>query len=288
VGTIEVARERAWSTVLRVPTAHGRVVWFKAEAAVQSFEPRLVAALASRWPHLLPEVIARDDRRGWLLLGDAGTPLRDVGSPPEVWLRLLPRYAELQKGEAEYALDHLAHGVPDLRTATWPARMADFLARELPLTSAERQLWQAYAPRFANECEELLAYGVADSIQHDDLHMANVYVDGDGITLRVLDWGDASISHPFTSLVVAFRFLEEFSGIPPRDPWFARLRDAYLEPWGGATMREACALALRLGAVVHCIAAVRQRDALPPAALPEFDQDFRTILHRALAAIRAE
>jgi hypothetical protein len=48
---------------------------------------------------------------------------------------------------------------------------------------------------------------------------------GDGTSL-VLDWGDSSISHPFVSLVVTFRFLEEVNELPPGDPWFARLRDA--------------------------------------------------------------
>ena len=28
------------------------------------------------------------------------------------------------------------------------------------------------------------------------------------------------------------RFLEQVNGLPPSDPWFTRLRDAYLEPWG--------------------------------------------------------
>ena len=54
--------------------------------------------------------------------------------------------------------------------------------------------------------------------------MANVYAQGE--RLRLLDWGDASISHPFASLVVTFRFLEERNRLPRADPWFARLRDA--------------------------------------------------------------
>jgi hypothetical protein len=285
-GAIEVVHQRPWSTVLRVPIKGGGVVWFKAEAAVQRFEPRLVAALAARWPALIPEVIALDEQRAWLLIADAGTSLRTIGSPPEAWLRVLPRYAELQKGEAQNALEHLAHGVPDLRVATWPARMAEFLTRDVPLAASELHALRAYAPRFTDHCEMLLAYGIPDSVQHDDLHMANVYVDGDA--MRVIDWGDASISHPFASLVVAFRFLQEFSGIAPRDAWFVRLRDAYLEPWGGARLREACDLALRLGELAHCFAALRQRDALPLAAIPHFGEDFAIVLRRALAAIAAD
>lgn len=74
--------------------------------------------------------------------------------------------------------------------------------------------------------------------------------------MRLLDWGDASVSHPFASLVVTFRFLEERNQLSPGDPWFARLRDAYRG---------------------------RQRDHLPQAARPEFDKAFAIVLRRAVA-----
>src|SRR5919204_6865147 len=93
-------------------------------------------------------------------------------------------------------------------------------------STATRSSGCAPSPRF----DELAAHGIPETIQHDDLHMANLYAQGG--RLRVLDWGDSSISHPFASLVVTFRFLEEINKLSPVDPWFARLRDAYLEPWG--------------------------------------------------------
>jgi hypothetical protein len=113
--------------------------------------------------------------------------------------------------------------------------------------------------------------------------MANVY--SQGTRLRLLDWGDTSISHPFASLVVTFRFLEQRNRLAPDDPWFARLRDAYLEPWGGG-LAEVFALAMRVGAFAHTFAWVRQRDHLPEALRPEFDQELRVVLRRALAQTR--
>src|SRR5262249_7530088 len=142
----------------------------------------------------------------------------------------LPRYAELQRGEAEHAHEHLDHGVPDLRLSALPARYEQLLNRNLPLTSEEIDRLRGYSTRFAEICRGLAEQGVPETVQHDDLHQANLYL-ADG-RLRVIDWGDASISHPFASLVVTYRFLEEFNKLPPGDPWFARLRDAYLEPWG--------------------------------------------------------
>ena len=281
VGSIETAHERPWSTVLRVPVADG-VVWFKACAAVQAFEPRLSAALFSRWPDRVAEVLAHDEARAWLLLADAGAPIRELGNPPETWLLALPRYAELQRGESAHAHDHLAHGVPDLRVATLPPRFDALLRRDLPLEREEIERLRRFAPRFEELCAELAAYDLPDSIQHDDLHMANLYVKDE--RLRFLDWGDASISHPFASLVVTFRFLEEFTELPPGDRWFARLRDAYLEPWGQA-LAEVFELAIRVGAFAHVIAWMRQRDHLPEQERPEFDRWFTVVLRRALAQV---
>jgi hypothetical protein len=233
-----------------------------------------------RWPDRVAEVLGWDQRRAWLLLADAGTPLGAVGNPPQAWLEVLPRYAELQRGEAAHAHHHLAHGVPDLRMATLPARFEELLRPDLPLTPEERRRLAGFAARFGQLCGELVAYQVPETVQHDDLHMANVYAQG--ARLRLLDWGDASISHPFASLVVTFRFLEERNRLAPGDRWFARLRDAYLEPWGGG-LAGGFALALLVGAFAHNLAWVRQRDHLPEAARPEFDREFRVVLRRALA-----
>jgi hypothetical protein len=281
VGAIETARERPWATVLRVPLANS-VVWFKACSPVQAFEPRLTAGLSARWPDRVVEVLGHDEPRAWLLLADAGVPIGYYLNPPESWLTVLPRYAELQRGEAANALEHLAHQVPDLRIARLQARYEDLLRHDLPLESEEIGRLRRFAARFAQLCTELAAHDVPDTVQHDDLHGANLYARGD--QLRLLDWGDASISHPFASLVVTFRFLEEINKLLPSDPWFARLRDVYLEPWGPG-LASAFALANRVGTFAHAFAWVRQRDALPGEVPAAFDREFQTVLRRAVARI---
>jgi hypothetical protein len=279
VGAIETAHERPWATVLRVPLPDS-VAWFKACAPVQAFEPRLTAGLFARWPDRVAEVLGHDEERAWLLLADAGTPIGVFGNPPEAWLAALPLYAELQRGEAAHMHEHLTHHVPDLRVATLPAWYEDLLQHDLPLEGDEIGRLRRFAARFAELCEELVAHDVPETVQHDDLHMANVYAHGE--QLRLLDWGDASISHPFASLVVTFRFLEEVNGLPPDDAWFARLRVAYLEPWGRG-LSGTFELAIRVGTFAHTIAWVRQRDHLPEAARSEFDRGYRIVLRRAVA-----
>jgi len=128
---------------------------------------------------------------------------------------------------------------------------------------------------------ELVAeHGLPSTIQHDDLHHKNAFADGE--RLRIIDWGDASLSHPFVSLVATFRFLEERNGLSPNDPWFARLRDAYLEPWGKG-LSEAFELSQRLGRFAHCFGWMFLRRQLPQDARSTYDVPFATVLRRALA-----
>jgi hypothetical protein len=281
-GAIETTHDRPWATVMRVPVASG-VTWFKACAQVQAFEPRLTADLYARWPDIVTEVLAVDEARRWLLLGDAGIAVGERGNPPEAWLEALPSYAELQKGEMAYALDHVRHGVPDLRMAALPAGYQRLLGSELPLARDDVNCLRDYAPRFTELCAALAELGIQESVQHDDLHMANLYSDAG--KLRVVDWGDSSIAHPFFSLVVTFRFLEEVNHLAPDDPWFRRLRDAYLEPWGSG-LEETFEIAIRVGWFAHAIARTRQRDALPPEARPDFDRTSAIVLGRAVAQTR--
>lgn len=212
----------------------------------------------------------------------AGEPTAGRGNPPEPLLNLLPQYAELQRGEALHADEHLAHGVPDLRVAKVPERYDDLLRHDLPLVPEEIARLRRFAPRLAELCAELAAHGVAETVQHDDLHLANVYERGG--RFRLLDWGDASIAHPFASLVVPFRFFEEVNRLPPTDRWFERLREAYLEPWGSG-LGETVALALRVGAFAYPIAWSRQRDYLPEDERSEFDKHFSIVLRRAIACV---
>ena len=278
-GPIETTHDRPWATVMRVPVAGG-VIWFKACAQVQAFEPRLTAELYARWPGRVTEVLAIDEARRWLLLGDAGIAVRELGNPPEAWLQALPLYAELQSGEIGHALDHISHGVPDLRMAALPAGYERLLEADLPLARNQVNRLREYAPRFAEHCVALAQSGIGESVQHDDLHMANLYTDGG--KFRVVDWGDSSIAHPFFTLVETFRFLQEFNHLAPHDPWFRMLRDAYLEPWGSG-LEEAFEIAIRVGWFAHAIAWTRQREALPAEARPDFDRGFAIVLRRAVA-----
>jgi hypothetical protein len=253
-GEIEQPHVRPWSTVLRVPTDGGDV-WFKANMPTQAFEVAVVETLAARRPDLVPRLLATDRKRGWMLQGDGGTRLREILEQTgdfDVWVEILPLYAELQMDLAADRDRLLASGVPDRLLASLPGQFEEVLtdAEALEsLTQDERRRLAALAPRIEAECRELAVCGLPETIQHDDLHDGQVFV-RDGRFL-FFDWGDACVSHPFYTLVVTLAVLAHRLELDHDAPELDRFRDAYLEPWTRfrprSELEQAYPLAYRLG-----------------------------------------
>ena len=265
-GRVEQPRATPWSTQLVLPTDHGRF-WFKANAVGVSHEASLLETLHRLCPtHVLPPV-AVDRQRGWLLLPDGGRTVRDLeGAATDLglWERMLVEYAELQRVLAPHVEELLATGTPDGRPHRLPAIRAalldddDVLMIGHPdgLTEHQRDVLRAGAPAYAELCTELDSLGIPASLQHDDLHDNNVFLPPTpGGPLRIFDWGDAVVGHPFGTLLVALRVVAHRAGLAYGARELLRLRDAYLEPWtaehGRAALENACRLALRVGGVLR-------------------------------------
>ena len=251
-GTIEQSHVRPWSTVLRVPTGAGPV-WFKATDESLRHEAGLVELLSRRRPAEVPPPLAVERERGWLLMSDGGETLRAVTARErslERWHDVLARYARVQLATAGDVDALLALGVPDRRLARLPAAYRELVAR----VGAGRRFQDA-AARVDELCAELDAYGIAELIQHDDLHDAQVFV-RDGRHL-ILDWGDACVTHPFLSLSVPLEGtlawgLDDVEGSVDTGPF----RDAYLRPFAesyAGDLVAAARVALRLGWVCRAI-----------------------------------
>jgi hypothetical protein len=246
-----------WATVLRVPTSAGQL-FFKAMMPLLAHEAAAVSVLAGFRPALVTDVAAWEPETGWMLMRDAGVPIRDVPDERiEDWEWLLGSYAELQRETLAAVDDLLAAGVPDRRTTLLAELLQEVLedddavwaGRERGLTDQERtRLRDESLPRLAALCQELAALPIRDAIQHDDLHASNVFVrEADR---RILDWGDACIAHPFASLLVPLRSLVHRQVVAEDAPELDRLRDAYLEPWSDLAPRAELLRAVDLGRLV--------------------------------------
>jgi hypothetical protein len=270
-GEIEQPHVRWWSTVLRVPTADGNL-YFKAVAPIHRFEAGLTAKLAELQPTRVPELVDVDAERGWMLMWDGGTRLRELIETPadlDHWEKLLPGYAQLQIAVAPHTTRLLALGVPDERLSVLPDHLPTLLAAHpAGLSSDEHERLSVRLPEIEAMCRGLKAVGIPETIQHDDLHDGQVFF-RDGRYL-VFDWGDSCVSHPFHSLTVVLRAIAWKLDLEPGGPELQRLRDAYLEPFGDG-LAEAADLAYRTGTIARALAWHRMVAAREPQFVDEED-----------------
>jgi hypothetical protein len=258
VGVIDQLHVRPWSTVMRVPTEKGDL-YFKANAPEFRHEAVLVTFLAARRPDCVPPLLAVDVERGWMLMADAGTRLREIVERERdltCWLEILPLYAGVQIDFADHADELVALGVPDLRLSKLPSAYEQLLDRLAEVPSDDRRRLEGNVSRVREMCDELAGYGLSETIQHDDFHDGQVFV-REGRYL-LLDWADACISHPFFTLSVTLQgnlawVLDDVKGSVEVGPF----RDAYLAPFlriaRSADLDAASETAMRLGWVCRAV-----------------------------------
>ncbi len=252
-GDVEQPHVRLWSTAMRVPTSVGPL-WFKANHEPLRHEAAATALVARRSPDRVLAPMAFDADTGWMLMPDAGRRLREVVAEERSlarWHDVLDGYARTQLACEDDVDALLQLGLPDLRPPVLSQRYGDLLAQ---LTDADPRL--PGAEEVAGMCDDLAAYGVRPTLQHDDLHDAQVFVGTDG-THRVTDWGDACVSHPFLSLAVTLEGVvawgvDDVAGSEDVTPYL----DSYLRPYREHYDRDLTAagrLGMRLGWVCRAV-----------------------------------
>lgn len=235
----EVVHQTPWSAVFTL-AGGGRRLYLKAVADGFWHELPLTAAVSERAPGISPEVLALDQTRGWLLMRPAGERLREAAQGEALighWRKLLPRYVELQSAW-QLGADELYHmGVPDRSLR----RLADDLpgliettirwgqgSSEALRTEEVTRLWERQ-PLLLEALAALADSGVLESIDHGDLHDANVFVNQKEYS--IIDWGDAGISFPFFSLRTVEVSLESRLRGSALHSARDELRQAYLDTW---------------------------------------------------------
>jgi phosphotransferase family enzyme len=212
MGPIDQPHVRPWATALRVPSSRG-VVWFKAARPAFAHDARVLQILHPLAPDLVPEVIA-STAEGWLLLADAGERAREH---PIDWRAMLHAYAELQRASAAHVDSLLAAGAYDNRSwnvVTRARALMHYLPQELATTL------EARLPHVAGQMERLALSRLPATIDHGDLHDGNVFASDAGV--RIIDWGDSAVAHPFFTLSVAEAdevawAVEAWEGFAPRE-----------------------------------------------------------------------
>jgi hypothetical protein len=292
-GDWEQPHIRVWSSTIRFETTEGRV-WFKVNGSGTAYEVSLLALLGELSPGLAPEVLAHDSTRAWSLSRDAGPVLRSIVGPEEVWghwQELLPRYGQKQLDLAAQRSRFVATGTPDRSpkqlTVEYGRLLSDLAAKptkEGGLTREEVVALERLLPRYEEWCVELMASTIPDTLQHDDLHSNNVCWPGalrDLSAVRIIDWGDACIGHPFGTMLATLNSIAFHAGLLNddrggiTDPRVLRVRDAYLEPFTGLGSRQELlrwvALARSIGCLTRSLSWERAVQHAPVSVAAEYE-----------------
>lgn len=214
------------SLLWRVPTQGGDV-YFKAVPDFFAREVTVTARLATEVPGAAPPVLAADTGRGFLLLDGCG----ESGGDPEAALRqlarvqratrpLLPELKLRGRGPA-YLLARL-----DALLSDASLHADEHGPHPDALTPAEAATLRARRPKLEAALERLRVSPIPLTLGHGDLHGGNVTTRGEQVTL--LDWSDASLTHPFLDANPAYLFPD---GTDPDAAVLEAARDAYLREW---------------------------------------------------------
>ncbi len=280
-GELEEVRRRPWGAVWKV-ASDGGIVFLKEPAPATAFEIELYELLVRVVPDRVLHPIASDVTASRLLLPDGG-PVLGEQHPREDVLERLPgvalQYAQLQVDLARHVDELLALGAADMRPARMLGRFDDALATAAP-ASAEQAAGLArlieLRGRFGDWCGRLAAAPGGASLDHNDLHGGNVFLDAFG-GARFFDWGDAVVSHPFASALVLRSVVRWLQDVHVETPVERRILDAYLEPFGAigpaAARREVVDVACEVGKVARSL--VWRRAVAPMSPDADDPDDFR-------------
>jgi hypothetical protein len=184
----------------------------------------------------------------------------------------------------------LTLGAPDRRARALVTQYAHLLDRssllrvglEEGLTTTQERTLREVVPQLLVWNSELGI--VPDTIQHDDLHDGQVFLRDRHY--RILDWGDAVVSHPFYSMSVLERSVAYTLKLKPGSREVTRLRDLYLEPFtkfaSARELRASYSIAIRLGWISRALSWASVVPDLSPAKKREERGDVPRSLGRFL------
>lgn len=247
------------SVVLVAPSSDGDI-YFKCSADVFRHEALATQSLAAQTPECVPEVVAVDATRGWMLMRDFDAA--DLGDQDEsMWHEGLVAHARIQQAWLGRTDELVALGLPVRSLEDLAARveaMADDAALLERMPEDVRERWLATAPALARACRRLDEIGPGPTLVHGDLHPWNVAYSPSAT--RVFDWTDAAVSHPFVDLATyVFTTNDQVAR--------RRLVDAYGGAWSTVTSKHTLREAMNLGLVVGALYQVQTYRTLLPALM---------------------
>jgi Phosphotransferase enzyme family len=252
-GCLQEVKKTDFSLVHLVPTNAGNL-YFKGTRASTHHEAAVSHYFNHNYPGKSTGIVRFEETEGWLLMNElGGVPIRQL-KDKKVWQKAITEYADLQVSE-------IAH-IDRLKKLSIPERPLSMLKEDIinhlegmcdtGLSAVEKEIVMSLQPELLKMCDELEELLPVHTIDHGDLHSANIQYDGDKIVF--LDWGDSSITHPFFSTRVFWNSLFEL--VDNDLEWLKMIdefRPHYLQPWTAFAPIEKLERALKISDQLGCV-----------------------------------
>lgn len=204
--------------LLRVASAEGQI-YFKASYDKPPGEARITEALAERWPDHVPAPLAVDESRNWMVMRDF--KIRSENRPSvEHLAEFSETLGRIQLESIQEIDDWRGLDCPDMsldflcnrdgRADSLFAKIAPLLTSGLqPLDEGQMKELESAIEEARRQCDELAGLGIPDALSHLDYRPDNFFVE-DG-RIRIIDWADVAITHPFMAMCRTLDFLDHYS-----------------------------------------------------------------------------
>jgi Phosphotransferase enzyme family len=206
----------------------GSCYWLKGTSAPNVHEFSITCCVARLCPSFVPTLVAvRNEWNVWLT-EDAGYPLSDRPEV-EVLVDCTVSLASLQITTIDSIDALLTAGAFDQRLAALGSHidevtdyLIDAMARQTSTKVAplSRDRLLALSNILRNACDRLEAFGIPDTLLHNDLNPGNLL--HDGMRCVFIDWSEAAIGNPFLTFA-------RLSLLGPQNQ--AVLQDVYRSCW---------------------------------------------------------
>lgn len=197
---VELVSDQPWARTHRL-VHDAKAAYLKVVPARQTAVMAPVLALAQCFPGRMPQVLAHDAARGWLLTADHGGRTLDYGASDDDFLAVVTTYARLQAEAA--AMPALLTGLPQPDIGGLPQRLLDFLRPAVEsgpgVVQADyflgAELSATYHQLLSRRMDLLIAHlqaaaGLPATVNHGDLRPPNTAIASNGDCV-IFDWDDA-------------------------------------------------------------------------------------------------
>ncbi|MGK7935173.1 MAG: phosphotransferase family protein [Xenococcaceae cyanobacterium] len=221
------------SCLLKAKTRVGNI-YFKASSAAFQDEPSKTNLLTQLYPTYLPNLLAIDTDKRWMLMEEFTGDLLAEITDFESWQQALRSFAQMQIKAIDEVDRLIALGFSDARLDRLNSQIESLLDTPIlvskpdrGLSEADLELLRSLIPQLKVICDELAACGISQTLVHGDFHGHNIVSTNEGYIY--FDWSYAAISHPFFDVIYLLQVYER--QLPDVADVQGRLQDAYLEPW---------------------------------------------------------